>query len=374
MTEHIDAGALRAYLDHELPDDEAAEMAALIERDGYVAEQMSELQRLDARTVELLGDGATPDVNDALRRVRARLDGAPGQATRTPHHRLSLRGRKQAIAAAIAAALAVSLLVPGLRAAADSLLQVFRADKVVYISVSPQRVQQLQNLQADQNTLFLSPPQQVGVKATPQPVSSAAQASALTGFTVQEPTTFLTTPTSRTYSVMPRTAYQFQVNVQTLRQILSAFNITDVTVPDALGSQPISVVLPSSAVAQYLGLNYSTTLIEGTTPTASLPQGVDLAQLGKAALEVLGLPADQATSLSKQIDWRSTLVFPFPAGISNIQQVSVDGVTGVMVNSTGDKGPESVLYWQKGDRFYVLNGQGASIDASTMLATANSIK
>ena len=173
---------------------------------------------------------------------------------------------------------------------------------------------------------------------------------------------------------MPRAAYQFQVNVHSLRQILAAFNITDVTIPDALGAQPISIVLPSAARLQYQGGDYQLSLIEGTTPSVTLPQGVDLAQLGKAALEVLGMPADQAGALSKRIDWRSTLIFPFPAGVSNIQQVSVNGVTGVMVTSGSRNGLENVLYWQKGDRFYVLEGQGGSIDTTTMLATANSVK
>lgn len=375
MSDHVEAGALRAYLDEELSGDERDAMTARLAEDVPLADRAAELRALDERVSDILRDGgALPDVDDALLRLTSRLDGAPKTATRGPLRRLRPRSRRSAIAAAIAAALAISLLVPGIRAAADSLLQVFRADKVVYITVSPQRVQQLENLSADQNTLFLSPPTVVGSQATPQSVSSPEQASALTGFTVQAPTTFVTAPTASTYAVMPRAAYQFQVNVHSLRQILAAFNITDVTIPDALGAQPISIVLPSAARLQYQGGDYQLSLIEGTTPSVTLPQGVDLAQLGKAALEVLGMPADQAGALSKRIDWRSTLIFPFPAGVSNIQQVSVNGVTGVMVTSGSRNGLENVLYWQKGDRFYVLEGQGGSIDTTTMLATANSVK
>lgn len=375
MIDHYDVGAWRAYLDRELPDEERDAMTARLDDCASCAERAGELQALDQRTRDALADvGAVPDVDAALLRLHARLDSAPKTARRVLFHRLRPQGRRKAIAAAIAAALAISLLVPGIRAAADSLLQVFRADKVVYITVSPQRVQQLENLQADQNTLFLSPPQQVGAKATPQPVSSLQEADTLTGFTAQAPTNFVTAPITTSYNVMPRSAYQFQVNVQTLRQILSAFNITDVTIPDALGSQPISVVLPSAVEMQYQGTNYVMTVIEGTTPTASLPPGVDLAQLGKAALEVLGMPADQASALSKQIDWRSTLIFPFPVGVSNIREVSVSGVTGVMLTAGSRDGLENVLYWQKGDRFYVLEGRGGGVDTTTMLATANSVK
>jgi hypothetical protein len=243
-------------------------------------------------------------------------------------------------------------------------LQVFRANSVVYITVSPQRVQELENLQAYQSTLFLSPPQQVGGKAAPQQVSSAQQADALTGVTTREPTTFDTPPVSTTYSVLPRTSYQFQVNVQTLRQILSALNVTDVTIPDSLGSQPIAVTLPAAVRTQF----------EGTTPTATLPPGVDMAQLGQAALEVLGMPADQAKDLSKQIDWASTLIFPFPAGVSGIQKVYVNGVTGVLVDTDTNTSNEYMLYWQQGDRFYVLQVTGGGASITGILATANSIK
>ncbi|HKV84271.1 MAG TPA: zf-HC2 domain-containing protein [Ktedonobacterales bacterium] len=375
MTTCYDPGALRAYLDRELPEDELDAVARHLDGCAPCAEQTSDLLALDTHTHDLLRDGGSvPDVDAALRRFHDRVGPTPLRTGHRPRRFVRARGRRSAIAAAVAAALALSLLVPGIRAAADSLLQVFRADKVVYITVSPQRVQQLENLSGDQNTLFLSPPTQVGSQTAPQDVSSVAQASALTGFPVQAPTTFVTAPTATTYTVLPRTAYQFQVNVQSLRQILAAFNVTDVTIPDALGAQPISIVLPSAVRLQYQGNYYALSLIEGTTPTATLPSGVDLAQLGKAALEVLGMPADQADALSKRIDWRSTLIFPFPAGVSNIQQVSVDGVTGVMFTAGSRNGTENVLYWQKGDHFYVLDGRGESIDTSTMLATANSIK
>lgn len=375
MTACYDVGALRAYLDRELPEDELDAVARHLDGCAPCAEQTSDLLALDAHTHELLRDGGSvPDVDAALQHLHQRLEPTPLRVGYKRTRIARVRGRRSAIAAAVAAALALSLLVPGIRAAADSLLQVFRANSVVYITISPQRVQELENLQAYQSTLFLSPPQQIGGKAAPQQVSSPQQADALTGVTTQEPTTFSTPPDSTTYSVLQRTSYQFQVNVQTLRQILSTLNVTDVTIPDSLGSQPIAVTLPAAVRTQFQGSDYEMTLIEGTTPTATLPPGVDMAQLGQAALEVLGMPADQAKGLSKQIDWASTLIFPFPAGVSGIQKVSVNGVTGVLVGTDTNASNEYMLYWQQGDRFYVLQATGGGATVTGILATANSVK
>ena len=60
--------------------------------------------------------------------------------------------------------------------------------------------------------------------------------------------------------------------------------IDDVSIPDALGAAPIVVDVPAFAQAHYHGANYDLTLHQGKSPSVTLPDGVDLSQLGKAAL------------------------------------------------------------------------------------------
>ncbi len=404
MTTCFDAGALRAYLDGELPEEEAGAVAAHLDECEQCRARLSELSALDDRVERAMASAsattAAEPAADAFERLRSRLPQTPARhvgPARMPRLAHAVHGRRSAVGGAVAAALLlVVLLVPGARAAAGSLLQVFRAQSVVYVSVSPNRVQQLQNLNVDANALFISKPKQIGAEPSIQHADSPAAAASLAGFAPGALTSFPSAPTTTNYAVMGPSAYQLQVNVKTLRSVLSELGVTDVTIPDALGEKPITVSLSALVEATYSGNGYTATLIQGTSPTVDLPNGVDLSQLGKAALEVYGMSPDQAGALSKQIDWRSTLVFPFPTGTSQIQQVKVNGADGVLLDSGGgdlfgssassssasssnqssDGGRTQgyVVYWQKGDHFYVLQVKGTRIGETAVLTMADSLR
>lgn len=378
MTTCYTSGALRAYLDGELPAEEAALVKEHVSACPSCEAQLDELRELDASfrgAFSGLSDSA-PDVDTAYAGLRSRL-GAGTAATSSggSHVPLPIRRRRPAIAvAAIAAALLIVILVPPVRTAADSVLSVFRGQKVVFISVPQDRTQQIQNLKVDPNTLFLSKPAEVGTAPAPRDVSSPAEAAPLLGFTPAVPTAFPSAPSSTTYSVQAQTSYSAQVNVQTLRTLLTSLGVTDVTIPDALGSRPISIVLPPSVEARYQGTNYSVTLIEGTSPVVNLPDGVDLSQLGRAVLEVYGMSPQDAATLSKKIDWRSTLVFPFPLGTSVLQQVNINGAQGVLLTyGSRQSAFHTVIYWQQGSRFYILDGQGA-LSRDEVVGLAGSVR
>lgn len=385
MTTCYDAGALRAYLDAELPEADVPAIAAHLEACGECRARLDALNALDMRVGSSFAGIASdaPAADEAFAQLRSRLrDVSKQTAEPTPIGRFTrvARSRRVSVGSAIAAALLLAvLLVPGVRAAAASLLQVFRAQSVVYVSVSPSRVQQLRSLSVDAHALFISQPKRLGAAPTTQQVDSARAASGLAHFTPGTIAVFPNAPSSTTFSVMESSAYQLQVNVKTLQQVLTALGVTDVKIPESLGAQPITVSLPASTQAQYTGNGYTATLVEGTSPTVNLPQDVDLANLGQAVLEVYGMSPTQAQALSKQIDWRSTLVFPFPTGTSTIQQVSVNGAQGVLLDASqaggGERGTRDyVVYWQKGDQFYMLRCQGSAIGETAVLAMADSVK
>lgn len=385
MTTCYDIGALRAYLDGELPEADVLAVAAHLEACAECRARLDELNALDTHVGKSFAETVSdaPPADEAFARLRSRLpEVSTGSVAPTPIARFArvARSRRSAMGSAIAAALLlVVLLVPGVRAAAASLLQVFRAQSVVYVSVSPSRIQQLKSLSVDAHALFISPPKRLGAAPTTQQADSARAASALAHFTLGTITVFPSAPSSTTYSVMDSSAYQLQVNVKTLQQVLTELGVTDVKIPDSLGAQPLTVSLPSVVQAQYSSDGYTATLVEGTSPTVNLPQDVDLSNLGQAVLEVYGMNSTQAHALSKQIDWRSTLVFPFPMGASKIQQVSVNGVQGVLLDASqsgsGERGTRDyMVYWQKGDHFYILRCQGSAIGATAVLAMADSVR
>jgi hypothetical protein len=393
-----DPGVLRAYLDEELPTATHEQIATHVAACGGCQDLIAELRAIDEQVAASLLPPAQPPTTDAAwARVKSRL--ASGHAVKRRPGRLALHlpaRRPVTIGAAAAALVLALLLVPPVQAAVGQLLQVFRAQSVVYVSVSPQRVQQLENLHVDQSALFLAQPTLVGPAPSVTPAASPEEASTLAGFTVHAPTAFPSAPTGHTINVRSQSAYQLQVNVQTVRDTLAILGVSDVTIPDSLGAQPITIQLPSVVQQQYQGNGYTLALIEGTSPTVNLPKDVDLAQLGKAALEVYGLTPQQADTLSKQIDWNSTLVFPFPLGTSKIQQVDVHGAKGVLLDTAGglpgersssqqagatgaqgapvDAAWSSVLYWQRGAQFYILEGKGNALGNTSLTQAAASVQ
>lgn len=403
MTTCYAPGALRTYLDGELSAEEAAAIEEHLATCSACSAELAELRTLDGGVHAAFAglNEAAPHVDAAYVALRSRLStGTAAGATGAGRVPVRMRRRRPAIVgAAIAAALLVVLLVPPLRTAADSLLSVFHGQKIAFVSVPQSRVQQLQNLKVDPNTLFLSKPAEVGAAPAPRQVSGPAEAAPLLGFTPAVPTAFPTPPSATTYSVEGQTSYSAQVNVQTLRAVLTSLGVTDVTIPDALGSRPISIVLPPSVQAQYRGANYSATLIEGTSPVVNLPDGVDLSQLGRAVLEVYGMSPQDAATLSKKIDWRSTLVFPFPLGTNVLQQVNINGAQGVLLTTggmtglrgsssqkapgsqggsptgaaSGDNSLHTLIYWQQGSRFYILDAQGA-LSRAEVVELAGSVR
>lgn len=271
--------------------------------------------------------------------------------------------------AALIALLAL-LAFPPVRAAADQLLRIFRVQQVIFMPISDERLQQLEDLKFDQTTLFVAPPQIVNQPAQPQTVDTLEEANRLAGFDIRQPATIAGAATSTTFTIADRTTFQFQVNVEASQQLLTLMNIHDVTIPEALGAAPITAEVPKFVEATYRGSEYTLHVIQGPSPQVSLPDGVDLAQLGKAALRLLGMDPLQAETLSQNIDWSSTLIIPFPSGMQEIQQVMVGDTHGMLVGS-GQGGGQ--LYWQRGDRFYVIYGKGniRDVDLITIAESIN---
>jgi hypothetical protein len=383
MTSHYDDGALRAYLDEQLSDTEQTEIATHLASCAQCQTRLAELSALadavSGRLAQRANEPGSPSVEAALARLRPQL----ASASTAPKKRLSMPAvparRRLATGLGIAAALVLTFglvlgLVPGAGAAAAQFLQQFRAQSVIYVPVSPTRVQQAQQLQLDPNTLFLSQPTRIGPAPTQQTADSLTQASSLAGFTAQAPSSFPSAPATTAYLVDGQSAYQLQVNVKTLRQALTTLGVTDVTIPDSLGAQPITIQLPPTVRSQYAGKDYTFSLIQGASPTVTLPNDVSLAELGRAALEVYGMSPSDARTLSQQIDWRSTLVFPFPTGMSAIQQVSIGDAQGMLFKANKNGAREYLIYWQRGSRFYILEATGNGLGVTDALSAATSVK
>lgn len=281
--------------------------------------------------------------------------------------------RRKIFAALAAVVVALGLLaLPPVRAAADSFLNIFRAQSVVFVPVDPARIEQLEQLKIDPQSLFLEQPSADEPRAEPRKVGSLLEASSAAGFAVEQPAAFLSPPTAQEFVVQDRHRAQFRVNVAGAQALLTQLGIDDVTLPEALGSGPIVADIAPFVTTRYRGTGYDLALHQGRSPSVELPEGVDLAQVGKAALRLLGVEPAQAEAMSRSIDWKSTLLFPFPSNIGNIRQVTISGAPGLLVG--GQEGQRALhLYWQRGDRIYMLESKGR-ISEADLIATAESVR
>ena len=385
MTNCYDEGRLRAYLDGELPLLDRAALGAHLADCGGCRAQLSRQRALSARVRSLLpAPLPAPEPRAALARLRTTVDqstrNVPASQTSPVQRSIFMTsnsfwsGRSRALLAALALVIAVvSLLaLPPMRAAADELLSIFRVQKLMFVPVSRERMEQLSKLSFDKNTLFVAKPT-VAQSAPPRTVASAEAAASAIGGAVGQPSAFPSAPLSSEFKVSSPNKMQFQVDVVAARQLLTLMGIDDVSLPDALGAAPIAVDVPAFAQAHYHGVNYDITLHQGSSPSVTLPDGVDLSQLGKAALRLLGMPAADAEIASRTINWNNTLLFPFPTDTDDIRQVTVGGENALLVS--GDQ--QRQMYWQHGETFYMLQASGSLSEVdmiAAMVAAAESIQ
>ena len=278
----------------------------------------------------------------------------------------------------IIALLALSLTVPSIRAAAIDFLGLFRVQQIEVVEFNPA------NLPQNFNGVDLALENQFTIEESGDPieVADAAEATALAGFPVLLPSA-LTGQTRLT--VQPETTASLTVDLALWQGLLDDMGRTDIRIPTELDGQTITFhadksvtlaagtcLLEKEAFEQVpYGQRSCTLFVQIPSPTIDAPPTLPIQEIGQAALELLGMSAEEAAEFSASIDWATTLVIPVPTG-SNHREVTVQGVTGTIFFNRYDSGRvEYTLIWVKDGLVYSLTGPGSMTDA---LDLANSLK
>jgi hypothetical protein len=378
-----DEGRLRAYLDNELSPAERQAVEATLAASPQARQQLASLQAQAAQAQAALDTAAAhPDPQAAWNRVHAAIAAndaavAPdNQRREMMKHIPTWLGAHRALAASLAVIVVLLglLALPPVRALADQMLQVFRVQEVVFVPISDERIAELENLDFDEATLFVGEPEMTQEMGEPTTVESPDAAAAVVGYPIATPAYVPDSVTLAEVLVSEPGTVSAQINAEAAQQLLDLLNITDVTIPPELGEQPITVDIPATAVLHYEGDERSIVLAQGNSPDVTLPENVDLQQLGQALLRLLGMEQQQAATLSQQIDWSSTLVVPMREDIETLQQVDINGANGLLVwGQRSEEGTHWQLYWQQGEQFYVLHGTGY-LSAEEIVAIATSVE
>ena len=106
------------------------------------------------------------------------------------------------------------------------------------------------------------------------------------------------------------------------------------------------------------------------SPVVNTPDGLDMAQLAQIGLEFSGMTKEEAAAFTATVDWTSTLVVPIPRNAATYQDVSVDGVTGKLIQHDSEYAKEYMLLWVKDGMVYSITGSGSDSSSALKIAAA----
>jgi hypothetical protein len=382
---HPDDGQIRAYIDGELA--EGPNRAA-------DAQHIAGCPTCQARLAELKAQASLVSQNLAF--LTPPAEGAPSASDRAAqralaqfHNRLHLqkenpmknsffRRRTLWVGLTVFIVLVIGLSIPSGFAWAGQFLSLFRVQQVTVLPIDPTGLAQLKNsstLAQQMGELLAKSITFEKKPGEPIPAASADEASKLAGFTVRLPAS----PTSQpSLTVQPGAAFEFTVDRNHAQALLDESGHTDLILPQSLDNANISVNIPDAVSAAYgncptLQNTASDPDIQGTagrlttscvilaempSPTVDAPPDINFQQLAQIGLEFTGMSPEQAQEVSKNIDWTSSLVIPLPKNAASYQNVTVDGVSGVLIQRAPDDAPEFALIWVKDGIIYTIGGLG----------------
>ncbi|HSA99058.1 MAG TPA: hypothetical protein VLE49_00295, partial [Anaerolineales bacterium] len=266
----------------------------------------------------------------------------------------------------------------------------FRVQQVTVVPVDVTGIEQLNGNDAlgKQMSQLISNSLKV-TKESGDPVSAsdANQASQLAGFTVRLPEG----KTPSRISVMNGSAFTLTVDRAKAEALLKEAGRGDLALPESLDGAEISVDIPTGVSIAYgtcpapsadgdpgmsgqgsRGRRYPDCIIfaQIPSPTVTAPPSVDVPQLAQIALEFTGMSSDQAKAFTDSVDWTSTLVVPIPKNAATYEQITVDGVTGTLIQRPSDDAPQFALLWVKDGIIYTIGGLGSNSQQAIDMANS----
>ncbi len=378
---------LRAFLDGELAPEEMARVKAHVDRCAECAAGLDLLGRRAASVSAGLGAleslTAAPAPQAAL--VRFRRAEAAGLAAATPAgwwknvtrsfdmtKRNARDPRWRPALAALGAVVLVALLlsIAPVRTAAADFLSLFRVQKFAVIPLNEQQMNRLVDL-ANQAEGTLGKPQIVREEGPEQSAGDAAQASSLAGYAVRTPSRLPQGAVLQKFSVKSGPALHMEVDRATLAALMQATGASTEGLPDT--EKIAADVDVANFTMQEYGMGATKMqFVQVPSPHVNLPEGLNPTPLAESAFMLLGMPTEDAKRLAASIDWTTTLVIPLPADAVQAREVTIDGVTGLLMEGVnGRSRGESSLIWQKDGMLYALTGR---VDSRVLMDAADSLQ
>lgn len=289
--------------------------------------------------------------------------------------KLGLSRNWQRALSGLAAAVVVGVLLAfaPIRAAASDFLSIFRLESIVILPVRLSDLERLSRASYELGHDYFPGDMEVLTEpGEPQYPETVAEASDMVGLTVRAPATH---PPADEIMVNGEMVTEYRPNVDKMRELFEAAELSPDLVPPEIDGQSFVLRMPPSVVQIWGEEDTPLVVMQMSSPTVDFPDEVDTQALGAAMLQLLGLSADEATSLSASIDWTTTLILPVPTDEVSFESVVVDGSDGFVLTGTAPYDESEMTYtallWQKNGVVYLVGGIE---DAGRMLEIANSLQ
>jgi hypothetical protein len=405
---HLNEGQIRAFQDGEL------EQAALQHTADHLAtcrrcREKAAIIQSRAGTVSQRLSGLTPEGDYRSLQEPNYMTSGQARARFTAH--LAERETKEKVfmwnkfktriprsawvTLAVVVILATALAFPPVRAIANSFLGLFRVEQVRVVPINPAEVAD-QLGSSSQLEQMLTQNIEVETTGEARQMVNKNEAGNLAGMKVKLPSALDGQPV---FYVQPGGKASFTVDLALVQSVLGDIGRADIELPKTLDGAMVDLVIPSAVMAGYGDCDFDPdgvvrdydpdsrldsqvpsgdvapiesnciTLLQVPSPTISAPPGLDIARIGEAYLQLLGMDAAEATSFARNVDWTTTMVVPIPRYGVEYEDVQVNGVTGTLM--VHQRLEMYVLMWVKDGIVYALTGPGNGAQA---VKIANSLQ
>ncbi|HWP96043.1 MAG TPA: hypothetical protein VN426_04265 [Syntrophomonadaceae bacterium] len=258
----------------------------------------------------------------------------------------SMRIKKLAVACSLVLALGLVLIVPSWRAVAGNLLQIFRADKVESISLTPQDFNQIQQaLAKGSKNIELKNFGKIESSGEATNIELNRSQLSTLPYTARLPEGF----NSSSDKMYLEKASQIQITPQVdkINEFLSALGSQQM-LPQGLAGKAFTLKIGD--MLSIVSSNYF--LMQGPTPVVEAPDGVDANQLVQAMLALPIWPENVKQQMEAVQDWQHTLIVPG----EQPEKVDINGAQGILTR----EGNQTALVWQDHGMLYLLMEQSGS--------------
>jgi hypothetical protein len=388
---------LRAYFDAELDPVAVAELKAHLPSCAGCQTRLQTFSAAAQRvswhlaSLEASPSAADTDSQIALARFKANLPAPEEQQLSLFGRIFSGRWRFAWAASFAAVVILISLMFPATRSFAQRLLATLRVERVQTVNIDFGPVQPgVSHQPLEAFAKLLSENAVVTTNEKSSPADSRDAASQAVGFPVRLVSTRTDTPS---FEIFGAHAFHLTLDRARLQDVLDQAGRPDLLVPATIDGATVSVQVPRAVAVHYgsckrgeqenadqttppsssANANPCLVVIQAPSPIVNVPSDLNIQQLAEIALQLAGWNPVKAREFCQSVDWKSTLVLPIPRAVQSYETVTVNGVSGTLLQlpNPNNQRPSFALIWIDNGVIYNLIGHG---DPSSAVQLASSLQ